>query len=327
MVAAGLAQVDEVVAVDDLSSFHLVQLATLSDGSRYVVKQGRPTSEPSESGRSLGQELFVYRLSSWLPGLAGCVPEAYLIDERRQLLVIKAAAPGYRLLSRRSWPSRAIGEALGRTIAGWHSATWGMSMLARASNGVLDLVDADESQWQLADPQARRLARSFLDDGDLARLLERAKRAWTEQCLVHGDLKWDNCLVDDSNVTAGIEVIDWELSGMGDPAWDLACALAESYALAAAYGEDTSRLGLGAADGCIGLLTGYGEARKDGWPDGWFAKLSDFVAARLLQLSLERMEFFGEEGEVSAAKLVSVARQLSIEPDRFAGEMAGWSAS
>jgi aminoglycoside phosphotransferase (APT) family kinase protein len=38
-------------------------------------------------------------------------------------------------------------------------------------------------------------------------------------CLVHGDYRLDNCLVDDGRISA---VLDWEMSTLGDPVADLA---------------------------------------------------------------------------------------------------------
>ncbi len=40
--------------------------------------------------------------------------------------------------------------------------------------------------------------------------------------MIHGDLKWDNCLVfPDTMGTAQVKLIDWELVDVGDAAWDV----------------------------------------------------------------------------------------------------------
>ena len=49
------------------------------------------------------------------------------------------------------------------------------------------------------------------------------QRAWAPSTLLHGDFKPDNILVDER--AGPIRMVDWELCGMGDPAYDLGQAL------------------------------------------------------------------------------------------------------
>src|SRR5207245_6991515 len=47
-----------------------------------------------------------------------------------------------------------------------------------------------------------------------------------QECLVHGDVKWDNCLValgEDGG--EDLRLVDWETAAVGDPAWDIGSAL------------------------------------------------------------------------------------------------------
>ncbi len=49
--------------------------------------------------------------------------------------------------------------------------------------------------------------------------LRRARGAWRELSLVHGDLKHDNLLLAPGGE---VWIVDWEMARLGDPAWDLA---------------------------------------------------------------------------------------------------------
>jgi aminoglycoside phosphotransferase (APT) family kinase protein len=58
--------------------------------------------------------------------------------------------------------------------------------------------------------------------------LDALAREWRGDALVHGDMKWDNCVArggDGGDVPPELHVVDWELSGVGDSAWDVGSAL------------------------------------------------------------------------------------------------------
>lgn len=47
----------------------------------------------------------------------------------------------------------------------------------------------------------------------------------TEACLIHGDFKWDNLVLDPGCFTRVIGVLDWEMATIGDPLMDLGTVL------------------------------------------------------------------------------------------------------
>lgn len=64
----------------------------------------------------------------------------------------------------------------------------------------------------------------------LQRGLHAARALWQRRCLIHGDAKFDNCLIrTPAPAGAGPQavLIDWELGGLGDPWWDVATVLQE----------------------------------------------------------------------------------------------------
>jgi Phosphotransferase enzyme family len=60
-------------------------------------------------------------------------------------------------------------------------------------------------------------------------LLDALKAKWQAESLVHYDVKLDNLLVVRDNVGRinGVKLVDWELSGLGDPAWDIGSVFGE----------------------------------------------------------------------------------------------------
>src|SRR5690242_17312772 len=54
--------------------------------------------------------------------------------------------------------------------------------------------------------------------------LRKLRAMWTQHCLIHGDFKFDNimvCVQSGHKKLGDVKFIDWELSGWGDPLWDV----------------------------------------------------------------------------------------------------------
>jgi len=77
-------------------------------------------------------------------------------------------------------------------------------------------------------PVGAQLARAIQQFPTLQPKLSALRPYWLYDSLIHGDMKWDNCLVSrrpggESEVT----VVDWELADIGDGAWDVASIFKE----------------------------------------------------------------------------------------------------
>lgn len=62
----------------------------------------------------------------------------------------------------------------------------------------------------------------------LGQALQWARTSWTPSTLIHGDFQMSNLLVNVQNVQK-ISVVDWELSGLGDPHWDVGTMVGSLY--------------------------------------------------------------------------------------------------
>jgi aminoglycoside phosphotransferase (APT) family kinase protein len=70
--------------------------------------------------------------------------------------------------------------------------------------------------------------RMIQNTAHFAELLDAASRSWTPTCLVHGDLRFDNCLITTRGeaIRKGrVTLVDWELATWGDPCWDAGAVL------------------------------------------------------------------------------------------------------
>jgi hypothetical protein len=225
--------------VHDHSRAHPVWLVRLPDGCRLVVKTGY-----HHGGPDLAVECFVYRMTVWCEPLADALPEALVIDEDHQLLILAdvndresagslAQQVGFPpAFYSASYPvpeppssavladlTRGIGYALGRL----HRATAGFPL--PAGKPPLVLTTLGPARTSVAEPMAAAI--SVLGAHPQLRHAADEMARPVRGCLVNHDLKWDNIVLQRSARGVRPRLLDWELAGLGDPAWDLGCLLAE----------------------------------------------------------------------------------------------------
>ena len=309
--------------VEDLSRSHVVTRVTPPASPASVVKM--PGRSNLAIGRDLASELLVYRLAGWVDGVAAVVPTPVVIDEARHVLILRGDEVRVSL-AELLWASPAelpwAAAALGAAMGGWHRDTAGLAVPAPSPPFALELERRSEAALSVLGERARGLARRLLADPGASGALRATIAAWAPGCLVHGDLKWDNCLVDDAApATRRLRVIDWELAGFGDPAWDVGCAIAEHYVVGALRPE---RLDSDLDDAVVVLLRAYvvaaAMARTE--LDALFARAATATAARLVQCAVEHEDADARadrprRGNELAELACQVARELSVLAERW----------
>lgn len=226
--------------VTDLSRAHGVWSVRAPGLAPVVVKQATP-----HGGPDLAVECLIYRITVWSPEVARALPRALLVDEDRQLLVLADAAadgegslavrvglPGP--LAARMGPSGsaagpgtavdlvAVAGALGATVGALHRATAGLPLPPGRRPMILSALVDPGTATSLGPAVTGLVDRLRQDVTLVAAAADLAGARGT--CLVHNDLKWDNVVPGPGGRTT---LVDWELAGSGDPAWDLGSLLAE----------------------------------------------------------------------------------------------------
>ena len=219
--------VEHEIRIVDASRRNRVYVVSTRAGPAYVVKQAGP-----RTARMLAHEAAVLGVLGRSPDLAGRVPAVVHHEPAHARLVL--GTPG----GARQWvcdgrfprtPARLLGRLLGQLhrlpadavddLPGRVDRMWGLALPEPSHELVLDLSSG--AQDLVARLQSNRPA---------CRRLEELRESVAEDALVHGDLRWDNCLVlpaPGSRRATRALLVDWELAGRGAAAFDAGTVLAE----------------------------------------------------------------------------------------------------
>lgn len=308
--------------VGNLSRAHPVFSVQCPDGRRLVVK-----TAAADRGADLGIEFLVYRLAVWCEPVRRALPVAVAVDEDRQALVLEELHPaGERgsLAEQGGWPPQlqpratparpaewlaGISRRLGETLGALHRGTADLPLPpARSPLILLGLV----GEYPAGGALGEALAELRTDE----RLVS-AAGAWGRPsvgCLVNHDMKWDNVVVAEAG---RIVLVDWELAGRGDPAWDLGCLLAEHL-----LRRTGPAAGLpGAAGQLLGGYAASAVLRPTAVPV--LAERTVIAAGlRIAQLGLETVESLPTGADRPLEGLVALARAVLDERESLTREVA-----
>jgi aminoglycoside phosphotransferase (APT) family kinase protein len=126
----------------------------------------------------------------------------------------------------------AIGAYVGRVLADLHrscraadlSGDEQLAMLPQVAPFILWAHKPGPEILASISPANYQTLRIVQNEGSLSRHLDRLRKDWRVETLVHGDVKSDNLLFVDGP-SQRLVLVDWELAHFGDPAWDVGSAL------------------------------------------------------------------------------------------------------
>ncbi len=127
--------------------------------------------------------------------------------------------------------ARLIGKALG--IAHSHGPTMVADPATRAlfpyqAPWPMTLEQTGFSFLDNFPPIGPQLSASIRQSPKLLPMLSALRPLWQYDSLIHGDMKWDNCLLSSRDgVELNLTIVDWELADIGDGAWDVATIFKE----------------------------------------------------------------------------------------------------
>jgi phosphotransferase family enzyme len=215
----------------------------------YFLKQ--PNLNEPHYVMTIQKEACVYDLIQRGPvfaALRSIIPSVIGYDQVRNILntrLIQNGVPVGQYIRQTSNSSllRGISSSLGKTMAEYHTklaAALGMrkaSFFPKAIPSTFFASRPGPDIFSHISGANLELIKVIQNYPELYEPLEKLHSEWQVQTLIHGDFRWDNLLViekdhDDSdgkniNSSFQLKLVDWEFSDLGDPAWDIGCALHE----------------------------------------------------------------------------------------------------
>jgi thiamine kinase-like enzyme len=203
----------------------------------YFVKQVKTWD--AQSLATLRTEAQCYRLAANHPSfqtLQSLVPSFYMYDETHAILITELLSNSENLseyhIRQGSFPlaaSSELGAAFGRyhrhvpvsppediqSAAFLRRIPWALTLHRQEWKSSAGMSQANREMVELVHRHP-----------EFARALKPLCDGWAATALIHGDIKWDNCMMQiDAAGKTVVKIVDWEMADWGDGLWDVAAIL------------------------------------------------------------------------------------------------------
>jgi aminoglycoside phosphotransferase (APT) family kinase protein len=224
-----------------------------------------------------------------------------------------------------------LGAALGRALGTYHSASaraletaTGGSIFQRQVPWILTLHRQVANMSGAISGANAGLIQILQQYPAFQQGLDTLSTEWQTTNLIHGDMKWDNCLVDGD--VGKVRIIDWELADIGDPSWDVGAVL-QSYvsfwvlSLPLGQAADATQIARGAQyplekmqAAIRAFWIAYHDTRGLGRQDtALLERTIRFAAARMVLTAYETMQF-SPHLSAHARYLLQVSLNMLLQP-------------
>lgn len=194
--------------------------------SSFFVKQS-----PTAFDVGVEREFRVLRRLRSIRAMQPHVPRVHFYDSKRRVLVTELLRshanlkdPSLRTARIAQRAASALGAMLaklhrfGRIGAGRH--------IASAAPWVFALHRLPVANWRTLSQGQLLLIETLQRMPAVCEVLDALGAQWRPLGVVHNDIKLVNVMARPGRATPRLTVVDWEMSGDGDPAWDVGAALA-----------------------------------------------------------------------------------------------------
>ena len=282
---------------EDIRDRFLISKVLINGKTVYFVKYARN----STSHEALHKEWLVYQYFKSNQSLYSLVPKLIVDSFEHSVMVIEWINGESSLAS--SLPKKEVVALIARTIGKLHKYTANAENILNFSRKTWVLSNlSKEKEWEQS-PQLKKhienVQKKIIISG-----MKQANDQWKSDALIHGDLKWEHCIVTGNKEASFLKLIDWELATYGDSAWDIACVISD-IVLDQQYMKQTHVKTIPEilqSKNIDILLKSYCQERA--CSDNFLERVSIFCGARLFQTYLELISAYGWDNKESKANLL-----------------------
>lgn len=302
------------------------------DGGGLFIKQVKVVE--SRENSTLRREAECYQLAREHNAWATLMPRLICHDTRRQCIVLELIPNSENLTEHfhtQKTLSSQVSELIGHALAQFHHIS-----IQTMSTHEGAISCPRRVPWILFfHRDNNRVSPGVIELGDqirrseiLSASMDRLCQQWNFDEVIHGDMKWENCVVHPcAEGIFQLKIVDWELLDFGDSAWDLggvfhsffltSLLAAEFYPLDGA--EDmVGKLMLNVSSLLPAMRTLWHRYRECRWGDetaqsGFLIRAIEFSSARLLQSAFERL-YNATALTMEAKRMLTVSEKIFSNP-------------
>lgn len=207
----------------------------INEDRGVFVKQIQTTDVLSV--KTIQREIDFYQLAREFPRWSALMPKMIDCDVKRRSIVLELFLRAENLREyhtrAQAFPldvSKSVGTVLGefhRSVSLRDLTREQIDFFRKKPCWILSFKEAPAS----ASSGVKQLLQFLHQHPELLGILDDMLANWKFEHVIHGDFKWDNCLVFPSeDGCAQVKMIDWELVDIGDVAWDVGGILQSYFA-------------------------------------------------------------------------------------------------
>lgn len=224
------------LAARDVVAGDLVVIEFIRRHRNFAVMRGKAPGlfvkqiqDQAMAAQTLQKEAAFYAFLDGDPALApirALLPRFHAYDPDRHMLILElvGGAEDVNALHRRrgEFPTD-VAARIGQALASYHDVArreivgrTNVAIFTRQTPWILSFHQFGRPMPGVSDANGQLI--SILQSyPEFALTLDQLRSTWRYETLIHGDMKFDNCLVTPDT----LHVVDWEIADIGDAAWDV----------------------------------------------------------------------------------------------------------